>query len=131
MTAFRLVEQIFERLATGEVEVINGMTCFRDRTASKQEWCVIPDALDGWVRLWRRLVDHYRLVINLQPVETIAFLLASDRPLTEDDVADARRVVAQCRAAYRSMDIYTVSVLRDAVLKTLRAEREQQEGLAA
>lgn len=111
LEAFRLPDQIFAHLATGEIESIKGVPCFIDHTESSGTWYAIAPAMEGWLSLWRRLCRRYVLAIDLYPIEIIARRLDTGAPITPEEIDAARRVIDQCRKAYRGMDVYVVGSL--------------------
>lgn len=111
LEAFRLPEQIFAQLATGEVESIQGVPCFIDRTEASGTWYAIAPAMEGWLSLWERLVRRYALAIDLHPIEIVSRRLDTGAPITPEEIDAARRVLDRCRKAYRCMDVYVVGSL--------------------
>jgi len=123
--AFALIDQIHDRLARGEVEIVQDRPVFQDPTDGK--WYFIDDALDGWVQAWQRIVAWYRLPCDFDPILRLRNRLALDEPLTADDVANSQRVVDSLRRAYRGMDVYQT---RQLVQTTELAIKFQDAGLA-
>lgn len=128
LEAFRLPDQIFNQLATGEIESIKGVPCFRDLTSAEHVWYAIAPAMEGWISLWQRLVRRYALAIDLRPVEIICRRLDTGSPVTPEEIEAARHVIDECRTSYRRMDVYVVGSL----VKTEQiAQQFERIGVAA
>lgn len=128
LEAFRLPDQIFNQLATGEIESIKGVPCFRDLTSTEHVWYAIAPAMEGWTSLWQRLIRRYGLAIDLRPVEIVSRRLDTGAPVTPEEIGSARRVIDECRKAYRRMDVYVVGSL----VKTEQiAQQFERLGVAA
>lgn len=127
LEAFRLPDQIIAALRSGEIETINDKPCFRDLSESAYVWYEIAPAIGGWVSLWRRLCERYRLVIDLRPVELVARRLELGSMMHPEDIDRAAAVFDVCRHAYRAMDVYEVR----SIVKTECIAQEQERLLAA
>ena len=87
----RPMRNLMDKLATGEVDEIDGQAVMRmpeidAQIAERAEWCAIAPAIDGWRDCWARIAPDlitYRLGV-------LADRLRRDEPITKRLVEQAR-----------------------------------------
>lgn len=57
--AFGCVDAMLVRLSEGWIHEVQGNPVFRN--PADETWYDIPEALEGWIALWERIVSHRSL----------------------------------------------------------------------
>ena len=102
---FAPIEWMFDELRRGEITELAGQAAFRDIDGG---WFAAAPALEGWLDTWQRLDRQYRLGIDFAPLQRLAGALEHNELMTAGDIEAAYAVIAQCREAYREMDVHAV-----------------------
>lgn len=109
--AFGPIDAILSRLGEGWIHAERGHPVFLNRPDGK--WYDIPAALAGWVALWERLSDRYRLGLDMAPFSRLGHKLHIGTTITADEVATCMEIVMACKRAYRRMSVHDIhSVVR-------------------
>ena len=100
-TVFNGVTTMLHKLASGEIEAINGKPVFR---GEKGEWCEVCPALSGWISCWERFDRVLDLQLVQDPLAKLHNKLHYGTPLTHADIEAAQEVVSQQRKLFRKLD---------------------------
>ena len=74
-------------------------------------WIDLAPALEGLAIAWRRLLAHYRVELDVAPLDRLAGALARGELIPQALVAECQATVTALKRAYRRMDGPTVKSL--------------------
>lgn len=126
--AFGPIDTALAQLAKGYI-LADGDTpvcCYEGRPLE------LAPALAGLAEAWRSVLDHYRVDLDVSPLESLADALAGDRMIPLKLVADCQALVVALKRAYRRMDVHKVKSLCNTVsIGILLADTPNTERKAA
>lgn len=125
---FDPIDRIFDQLdSDGMIHVdTRGVPVFCD---CEGVWHPTVPALLGWIELWERMKAKGRFQLDLEPLHKLCRKLELDTVLMEDDVANAKAVISECRRLFRGMDTVAVaSMVRDQQIAIEIHNRQAQDG---
>lgn len=71
-------------------------------------WIALAPALEGLAMAWRRVLAHYRVEIDVEPLDRLSGALARGEEIPQALVAECQATVTALKRAYRRMDGPTV-----------------------
>jgi hypothetical protein len=110
---FDPIDRMLQKLENGEIEYHQGSAVFM---AGSGEWCQVVPALNGWISVWKRFDQHFQLGHDLSPMVRLCNCLNYSQPLTEHQVAAARKVYKEQIRLFRTLP-------RDALASITRTEQ--------
>ena len=129
--AFAPVDTPLAQLAKGYVSA-DGETGEAVTQNIGGRWIALAPALEGLAMAWRRLLAHYRVEIDVEPLDRLSGALARGEVIPQALVAECQAVVVALKRAYRRMDGPTVKRLCDMTsIEILIADTPNTERKAA
>jgi len=110
---FDPIDRMLQKLENGEIEYHQGHAVFM---AGNGEWCEVVPALNGWISVWKRFDQHFQLGHDLSAMVRLCNCLNYSQPLTEHQVAAARKVYKEQVRLFRTLP-------RDALASVTRTEQ--------
>ena len=126
--AFGPVDTPLAQLAKGYVAA-NGETGAPVTQNIDGRWIELAPALEGLAIAWRRVLAHYRVEIDVAPLDRLAGALARGELIPQALVAECQATVTALKRAYRRMDGPTVKSLCNTA--SIAIYMEEQERKAA
>ena len=91
-------------------------------------WIELAPALEGLSIAWRRVLAHYRIEIDVTPLDRLAAALARSEEIPQALVAECQFVVVALNRAFRQMDAHKVKSLSNtASIEILMDEAQRKE----
>lgn len=128
MRIFEPVDRIFEQLESDGTIMVDsrGRAVFEDGSGQYHE---TSPAILGWIELWERMKAKGGLALDLEPLRKLCRKLDLDTVLMEDDVANAKATINECRRLFRGMDTVAVAgMVRDQQIAIEISNRQAQDG---
>lgn len=125
---FGHIDLMFNQLRSGYIDAANGRPIMHDGQGG---WHEIAPALLGWVDLWDRIANKYKLVIDTQSLTQIANRLQYDSPLTLDLTNKGQAAIDHCRAIYSRLDVFEVRAMVNEQCRTIEIQELMKEKVAA
>lgn len=95
-------------------------------------WIELAPALEGLAIAWRRVLAHYRLEIDVAPLDRLAGALARGEEIQQALVAECQALVVALKRAFRQMDVHQVkSLCNTTSIEILLADAPDTERKAA
>ena len=95
-------------------------------------WIALAPALEGLAMAWRRVLAHYRVEIDVEPLDRLSGALARGEEIPQALVAECQATVTALKRAYRRMDVHKVKSLCNTVsIGILLADTPNTERKAA
>ena len=129
--AFGPVDRPLAQLAKGYVAA-NGETGAPVTQNIDGRWIDLAPALEGLAIAWRRLLAHYRVEIDVAPLDRLSGALARGEEIPQALVAECQSVVVALKRAFRQMDVHQVkSLCNTTSIEILLADTPNTERKAA
>ena len=129
--AFAPVDTPLAQLAKGYVSA-DGETGEAVTQNIGGRWIALAPALEGLAMAWRRLLAHYRVEIDVEPLDRLSGALARGEVIPQALVAECQTVVVALKRAFRKMDVHEVkSICNTASIEILLADTPNTERKAA
>ena len=129
--AFGPVDTPLAQLAKGYVAA-DGETGGPVTQTTGGRWIELAPALEGLAIAWRRILAHYRVEIDVTPLDRLASALARGELIPQALVAECQATVTALKRAYRRMDGPTVkSLCNTTIIEILLADTPNTERKAA
>ncbi|MGL4265169.1 MAG: hypothetical protein ACRCTX_26395 [Afipia sp.] len=91
-------------------------------------WIALAPALEGLAMAWRRLLAHYRVEIDVEPLDRLSGALARGEVIPQALVAECQTVVVALKRAFRKMDVHEVkSICNTASIEILLADTPERK----
>ena len=86
-------------------------------------WIDLAPGLEGLAIAWRRVLAHYRVEIDVAPLDRLAGALSRGELIPQELVAECQAAVVALKRAFRKMDVHKVkSLCNTASIEILMAE---------
>jgi hypothetical protein len=97
---FDPIDRMLQKLENGQIEFQQGAAVFM---AGDGEWYEVVPALNGWISVWKRIDQHFQLGHDLSAMVRLCNCLNYGKPMTEHQVAAARRVYKEQLRLFRAL----------------------------
>ena len=95
-------------------------------------WIDLAPGLEGLAIAWRRVLAHYRVEIDVAPLDRLAGALSRGELIPQELVAECQAAVVALKRAFRKMDVHKVkSLCNTASIEILMADTPNTERKAA
>ena len=129
--AFGPVDRPLAQLAKGYVAA-NGETGAPVTQNIDGRWIELAPALEGLAIAWRRVLAHYRVEIDVAPLDRLAGALARGEEIPQALVAECQATVVALKRAFRKMGAHEVkSICNTVSIGILLADTPNTERKAA
>lgn len=129
--AFGPVDGPLAQLAKGYVAA-NGETGAPVTQNIDGRWIDLAPALEGLAIAWRRVLAHYRVELDVAPLDRLAGALARGEEIPQALVAECQATVVALKRAFRKMDAHQVkSLCNTTSIEILLADTPNTERKAA
>jgi len=86
-------------------------------------WIDLAPGLEGLAIAWRRVLAHYRVEIDVAPLDRMAGALSRGELIPQELVAECQAAVVALKRAFRKMDVHKVkSLCNTASIEILMSE---------
>lgn len=119
---FGPIDAFLKQLQSGVVDAAAGRAVFKD---TEGHWYEATPAVRGFVSAFERILTHYQIELNLEPVLKLCNKLDAGMPLTLAHIAQCTSLIDQCRRAYMGMDVFVVKGIVNTELIALELEQRQ------
>ena len=94
-------------------------------------WIDLAPGLEGLAIAWRRVLAHYRVEIDVAPLDRMAGALSRGELIPQELVAECQATVTALKRAFRKMDVHKVkSLCNTASIEILMAEPKTERKAA-
>lgn len=120
--AFGPIDRPLAQLAKGYVAA-DGETGAPVTRNIDGRWIDLAPGLEGLAIAWRRVLAHYRVEIDVAPLDRMAGALSRGELIPQELVAECQAVVVALKRAFRKMDVHKVkSLCNTASIEILMSE---------
>jgi len=128
--AFGPVDTTLAQLAKGYVAA-DGETGAPVTRNIDGRWIDLAPGLEGLVIAWRRVLAHYRVEIDVAPLDRMAGALSRGELIPQELVAECQATVTALKRAFRKMDVHQVkSICNTASIEILISEPNMERKAA-
>jgi len=128
--AFAPVDTPLAQLAKGYVAA-DGETGAPVTRNIDGRWIDLAPGLEGLAIAWRRVLAHYRVEIDVAPLDRLAGALARGELIAPELVAECQAAVVALKRAFRKMDVHQAkSLCNTASIEILMAEPKTERKAA-
>lgn len=122
-TVFDCPDRILKKVASGEIESIQGVPVFLDNVG---EWCQVCPALSGWIFTWQKIIQELHIDYSMAPLGKIHNKLQANMPCTQQDITEALATLDGLRMVFRSVDRKKIKqIAQDAQIAIFLEDKRQ------
>lgn len=100
------IDKFFRQLSEGLVD-IDEKGVLVHQSLQGEKYQTLP-AIMGFMSVWRRMSNHFKLGIDVQPVEKLCKRLEFGMPITPEEVEACKAIIANLRRIYARLNAYEV-----------------------
>lgn len=122
-TVFDCPDRILKKVASGEIESVQGVPVFLDNEGN---WCEVCPALSGWIFTWQKIINELNIEYSMAALGKIHNKLQASMPVSEQDIFEAISTLDGLRMIFRSTDRKKIKqIAQDAQIAIFLEDKRQ------